>query len=206
MILRCRFAWGMNDSSANFHAQNEISDLHHDKGFHREYSLGWENGELCQTVLPEIQAEIDFLNGWFDPDESRSGGGFEQAAATLKRLVLWACQAGSDKPRHVSSIGRRVIALGFAICPGEIGWQSMEQAAKELRCTKQSFSKYSKEILDLANGHYQRGGMFRGPAARAARAETSRRQWDKHGRMTRDEKRAARGLCRDTPGTSGSRA
>ncbi len=191
MILRCRFDLGMNDSSATFHAANEASDLHLHRGYHRERSLGYENGELCQTVLPEIQAEIDFLNGWYEPDEGRSGGSWEQAGGVIKQLVLWACQAGSGRPRHASSIGRRVIALGFALAPGQIGWSSMEEAARELRCTKQSISKYSREILDLAHGRYQRGVMFRGPAARSARAELSRRQWDGR-RMTPEQKRQKR--------------
>ena len=192
MILRCRFGDGMNDSSATFHAQNEISDLHHDRGFHRERSLGYESGRLVPTLLPNFAAEIDGLNGWFDQDEIRSGGGFEQAGATLKRLVLWACQADSNNRRHISSIGRRTIALGFAIAPGEVGWQSMEAAAKELGCTKQSFSKYTREILELANGRFQRSCTFRGPKARAARSAASIRQWDKLGRLSIEEKNRKR--------------
>ncbi len=175
-----------------YHESQEASDLHLHRGYHRERSLGYESGSLVPTLQPNICAEIDALNGWFDPDETASGSGFEQAASTLKRLVLWACQAGSGRPRHASSIGRRVIALGFAIAPGEIGWQSMEEAARELRCTKQSLSKYSREILELAHGRYQRGGMFRSAESRARRAEISKRQWDAHGRKTPEQKHAAR--------------
>ena len=175
-----------------YHESQEASDLHLHRGFHRERSLGYESGSLVPTLLPNICAEVDAMNGWFDPDEDRSGGSWEQAGGVIKQLVLWACQAGSGRPRHASSIGRRVIALGFAIAPGEIGWQSMEEAARELRCTKQSLSKYSREILELAHGHYQRGGMFRSAESRARRAEISRRQWDAHGRKTPEQKHAAR--------------
>ncbi len=191
MIMRCRFGEGMNDSSANFHATNEASDLHLHRGYHRERSLGYESGSLVPTLLPNICAEVDAMNGWFDPDEDRSGGSWEQAGGVIKQLVLWACQAGSGRPRHASSIGRRVIALGFALAPGEIGWSSMEQAARELRCTKQSISKYSREILALAHGRYQRGGMFRGPSARASKSRASLRQWDGR-RMSPEQKRQKR--------------
>ena len=184
----------MRDTSQTFHQSNESADLHSDRGLHRQYDAFFENGELVGVCTPDLPALADALNSWYDPDETANGSGFEQAATALKTLIRWVIQADSDRPRHISSIGRRAVALAFAVCPGECGegWQSMEGAALQLGCTRQSISKYTHEILKLSHGRFERRGTFRGAAARAARSEVSRRQWDKRGRMTRDEKRAAR--------------
>lgn len=181
----------MRDISAAFHQQNESSDIHSDKGRHRTYENAFENGELVQTVLPDFALQADLLNGWLEK-EDLPGDGFAAAASVLKRLLLWQIQSDADRPRHLSSIARRTIALAFAICPDQIPWQSLQQCADEFHATKQSFGKYSKEILELANGNFQRSGMFRGPEHRAARAELSRRQWDRRGRLPSEEKRRAR--------------
>ena len=184
----------MRDITAAFHQQNESDDTHPNKGLHRQFDAFFENGELVGVCTPDLPAQVDAMNSWYDPDETTNGSGFEQAATALKTLIRWVIQADSDRPRHISSIGRRAVALAFAVCPGECGegWQSMEGAALQLGCTRQSISKYTHEILKLSHGRFERRGTFRGAAARAARSEVSRRQWDKRGRMTRDEKRAAR--------------
>lgn len=183
----------MRDITAAFHQQNESADTPPNKGHHRQYDAVFENGELVGVCTPDLPAQVDALNSWYDPDETANGSGFEQAATALKTLIRWVIQADSDRPRHISSIGRRAVALAFAVCPGECGdgWQSMEGAALQLGCTKQSISKYTHEILKLSHGRFERRGTFRGPAARAARSELSRRQWDGR-RMTPEQKRQKR--------------
>jgi hypothetical protein len=181
----------MRDITAAFHQSNESSDIHSDKGRHRTYENAFENGELVQTVLPDFALQADLLNGWLEA-EDLPGESFAAAAGVLKRLLLWQIQSDADRPRHLSSIARRTIALAFAICPDQIPWQSLQECADEFHATKQSFGKYSKEILQLANGNFQRSGMFRGTAHRQARAETSRRQWDRRGRLPSSQKRRVR--------------
>ena len=193
MILRCRFGEGMNDSSANFHATNEASDLHPNKGFHRQYEHVFENGELVRTVLPDFARDIDQRNDWREPGEQLEGDGFEAAGESLKKLILWIIQSDQTRPRKLSSIARRAVSLAFAIAPGECGetWPTMLAAAKELRCTRQSLSKYNAELSRLAHGRFQRANTFAGGAERA---ETSRRrlkQWDGR-RKTTEQKHAAR--------------
>ena len=183
----------MRDTSTSFHQQNESADIHSDRGRHRHYNgIVFENGALVESFTPNIPEQVDALNSWYDPDETANGSGFEQAAAALKRLILWTIQADADRPRHLSSIARRVVCLSFAVCPDSIPWQSLQDAATEFKCTKHSLGTDSKEILQLANGNFQRSGMFRGPEHRAARAELSRRQWDRRGRLPSEEKRRAR--------------
>lgn len=181
----------MRDTSTPYHHATEASDLHYDKGRHRAYDTVFEGGELVQTVLPDFALQTDLLNNWLEA-EDLPGEGFAAAAGVLKRLLLWQIQADTDRPRILSSIARRTIALAFAICPDQIPWQSLQQCADEFGATKQSFGKYSKEILELANGNFQRSGMFRGPEHRAARALVSKRQWDRRGRLPSEEKRRAR--------------
>jgi hypothetical protein len=181
----------MRNTSATYHTANEASDIHTDRGRHRQHEHCFENGELVKTCLPDFALQADLLNGWLEK-EDLPGEAFASAAGVLKKLILWTIQADANRPRHLSSIARRTIALAFAICPDQIPWQSLQACADEFGATKQSFGKYSKEILELANGNFQRSGMFRGPEHRAARAEVSRRQWDKRGRLPSEEKRRAR--------------
>ena len=182
----------MRDTSASFHQQNESADIHSDKGKHRHYNgIVFENGALVESFTPDIPAQVDALNSWLEA-EDLPGESFAAAAGVLKRLLLWQIQADADRPRHLSSIARRTIALAFAICPDQIPWQALQQCADEFHATKQSFGKYSKEILDLANGNFQRSGMFRSAEHRARRAEVSKRQWDVRGRLPSSQKRRVR--------------
>ena len=181
----------MRDISAAFHQQNESADTHPNRGLHRQYEHCFENGQLVKTCLPDFAKDTDLLNGWLEA-EDLPGESFAAAAGVLKRLLLWQIQSDADRPRHLSSIARRAIALAFAVCPDQIPWQSLQECADEFHATKQSFGKYSKEILELANGNFQRSGMFRGPEHRAARAELSRRVWDRRGRLPSEEKRRSR--------------
>ena len=180
----------MRNTSQTYHTANETADVHSDKGKHRHYNgIVFENGALVESFTPNIPAQVDALNSWLEPGEERGGDGFAQAATALKRLILWAVQSDAHRPRHLSSIARRVICLSFAVCPDSIPWKSLQEAATEFKCTKQSLGKYSKEILELANGNFQRGGTFRGAEHRTRRAATSRRQWDKRGRLPGAAKR-----------------
>ena len=181
----------MRDITAAFHQSNEASDIHSDRGRHRTYENAFENGELVKTCLPDFALQADLLNGWLEK-EDLPGEAFASAAGVLKKLILWTSQADAHRPRHLSSIARRVICLSFAVCPDQIPWQSLQECADEFHATKQSFGKYSKEILELANGNFQRSGMFRSGEHRARRAETSRRQWDRRGRLPSAEKRRVR--------------
>jgi hypothetical protein len=182
----------MRDTSTPYHHATEASDLHYDKGRHRHYNgIVFENGALVESFTPNIPEQVDALNSWREPGEERGGDGFEQAATALKRLILWAVQSDSDRPRHLSSIARRVVCLSFAVCPDSIPWKSLQEAATEFKCTKQRLGKYSREILELANGNFQRSGMFRSAESRARRAEISRRQWAGR-RMTPEQKRQKR--------------
>ncbi len=185
----------MRDISAAFHQQNESADTHPNKGLHRQYEHCFEDGQLVRTVTPNYPEQTDLLNNWLEA-EDLPGESFAAAAGVLKRLLLWQIQADADRPRHLSSIARRTIALAFAICPDQIPWQSLQECADEFGSTKQSFGKYSKEILELANGNFQRSGMFRGPEHRAARAATSRRVWDRRGRLPGEAKRRARAAAK----------
>lgn len=183
----------MRDTSADFHAANEASDLHRDKGFHRHFhGTTFENGNLIETTCPDLPAQVDALNDWFEPGEQQDGDGFQQAGEVLKRLLCWIVQADSKTPRHLSSIARRAVCLSFVVCSDRIPWQSLQSAADEFRCTKQSLGKYSREILELANGRFQRSGMFRSAESRERRAEVSRRQWDVRGRLSPEEKNRKR--------------
>ncbi len=191
MILRCRFEWGMNRSSASFHAKNEDSDHHADRGKHKVYSHVFENGERVGTYLPDFARDIDLRNGWNEPADTPDD--FEAAGESLKKLILWIIQSDQTRPRKLSSIARRAVSLAFAICPGECGetWPTMLAAARELRCTRQSLSKYNAELSRLAHGRFHRANTFAGGAERA---ETSRRrlkQWDGR-RKTPEQKHAAR--------------
>lgn len=181
----------MLNTSQTFHQSNEISDQHFDRGRHKQHEHCFENGQLVKTCLPDFAKDTDLLNGWLEA-EDLPGESFAAAAGVLKRLLLWQIQADTDRPRILSSIARRTIALAFAICPDQIPWQSLQQCADEFGATKQSFGKYSREILELANGNFQRSGMFRSAEHRARRAEVSKRQWDKRGRLASAEKRRVR--------------
>ena len=183
----------MNNSTSVFHATNEASDVHPNKGFHRQYEHVFEDGQLVRTVLPDFARDIDLRNGWNEPGERLEGGGFEAAGESLKKLILWIIQSDQTRPRKLSSIARRAVSLAFAICPGECGetWPTMLAAARELGCTRQSLSKYNAELSELAHGKFQRANTFAGGAERA---ETSRRrlkQWDGR-RKTPEQKHAAR--------------
>lgn len=177
----------MRDTSTPYHHANEAAELNYDRGRHRTYDTVFENGELVQTCLPDFALQADLLNGWIEK-EDLPGEGFAAAAGVLKKLLLWLIQADADRPRQLSSIARRTIALAFATCPDEIPWQSLQQCADEFGATKQSFGKYSREILELAHGNFQRPSM-RSVEHRKKRAEISRRQWDGR-RMSPEEKRA----------------
>ena len=177
----------MNNSTSVFHATNEASDVHPNKGFHRQYEHVFEDGQLVRTVLPDFARDIDLRNGWNEPGDTPDD--FEAAGESLKKLVRWMIQADTDRPRHLSSIGRRCVALAFVVLGGECGgsWTTMNAAAKELGCTRQSLSKYNAELSELAHGRFARVGSFAGGEARA---ETSRRrlkQWHRRGRKPRRE-------------------
>ena len=181
----------MLNTSASFHQSNEASDIHADRGHHRQRTLAYEAGGLVPITEPDLPAQIDALNSWYDPDETANGSGFAQAATALKRLILWTIQADADRPRHLSSIARRVVCLSFVVAGDSIPWKSLQEAATEFKCTKQSLGKYSREILELANGNFQRSGMFRSLESRQKRAESTRRIWDRRGRLASAEKRRA---------------
>ena len=183
----------MNKSSAVFHATNESADIHTDRGRHKQYEHCFEDGQLVRTVLPDFARDIDLRNGWKEPGEQPEGDGFEAAGCALKKLVRWMIQADTDRPRHLSSIGRRCVALAFVVLGGECGgtWTTMNAAAKELRCTRQSLSKYNAELSELAHGKFQRANTFAGGAERAATSRRRLKQWDGR-RKTPEQKHAAR--------------
>ncbi len=189
MILRCRHDWGMSKSQfavQAFHKSVEASDVHYAKGYHRQRTLAYEGGSLVPTITHNIHAEIDALNDWHEPNE-RQERSFADAGDCLKALVCWIVQADSSRTRLLSSIARRAVCLSFVVAGDSIPWQSLQEAATEFKCTKPSLGKYSKEILQLANGNFQRSEMFRGLEARQKRAETTRRVWDRRGRKPRRE-------------------
>ena len=158
-----------------YHESQECSDVHHDKGFHREYSLGWENGELCQTILPQIQSEVDFLNGWHEPSDLRSDR-YGDAGEALGRMLDYLLGI-EPAQATLTSIGIRAVALLFATRPGKLPWRGMKEAAHHFGITKQAISRRNAEIFALANGHYERGGSFAGASRRAASSAGSRRSW-----------------------------
>ena len=188
----------MRNTSQTYHTANEAADVHSDKGKHRHYNgIVFENGALVESFTPDIPAQVDALNDWREPGEQLEGGGFEAAGATLKKLIRWLVQYDSDRRRSIGSIGRRAIALSFVVLGGECGgsWSTMNAAAKELGCTRQSLSKYNRELSELAHGRFARVGFAGG----AERAETSRRrlkQWDVRGRLPSAQKRRARAAAK----------
>ena len=183
----------MRNTSQTYHTANETADVHSDKGKHRHYNgIVFENGALVESTTPDFPSQVDALNDWREPGEQLEDG-FEAAGATLKKLIRWLVQYDSDRPRHLQSIGRRCVALAFVVLGGECGgsWTTMNAAAKELRCTRQSLSKYNAELSELARGRFQRANTFAGGSERAATSLRRLKQWDVRGRLPSAQKRRA---------------
>lgn len=158
-----------------FHEAQECSDVHHDKGMHRNYQLGWENGGLVQTILPAIHSEVDYLNGWREPSDLHPDR-YGDAGEALGRLLDYLLGIDPQKAT-LTSIGIRGVALLFAVRPASLPWPGLKEAAAHFGITKQAISKRNAEIFALSNGRYQRAGSFAGSARRTSSAAASRRSW-----------------------------
>ena len=162
-------------SNQSFHESQEVSDLHRDRGFHPDRSFGFDGDQPCQTILPHIEAEVDFLNGWTEPSDLRFDR-YGDAGEALGRMLDYLLGI-EPAQATLTSIGIRAVALLFATRPGKLPWRGMKEAAHHFGITKQAISRRNAEIFALANGHYERGGSFAGASRRAASSAGSRRSW-----------------------------
>ena len=105
-----------------------------------------EEAEPQAVEVRDVAAELD-PPAPLTPADQR----VQDAADLLRTLLIWLADS-----RDLSSVGRRTLCLIWLLRPRSLqGISSLDDLANRYGGTKQSYSKFSKEVLALGRGLFQ---------------------------------------------------